>query len=103
MMQFFSGEGHMTHKKTDMRSEERFPYLRTVKYICIPDTEGDFKGVTIDISKTGISLYIFSPYCLRKGHIVKVKDDLPVVSTTGVVRWVQQIDRDLYRAGIQFH
>ncbi|MBI5848744.1 MAG: PilZ domain-containing protein [Nitrospirae bacterium] len=93
----------MALQKMEMRSEERFPYLRTIKYVCIPDAEEDFKGVTIDISKSGMSLYIFSPFCICEGLSVKVKDDLPLGSATGVVRWVRQIDRDLYRAGIQFH
>jgi hypothetical protein len=93
----------MALQAIDMRSEERFPYLRTIKYICIPDTEEDFKGVTIDISKSGMSLYIFSPSCIALGLPVRVKDDLPLASTTGVVRWVRQVDQDLYRAGIQFH
>ncbi|MBI5076507.1 MAG: PilZ domain-containing protein [Nitrospirae bacterium] len=92
----------MALEKRNKRSEERYPYLRTIKYICLPDSEGDFKGVTIDISKAGMSLYIFSPCCIREGHHVKVKDDLPLPSTTGVVRWVKQVDHDLYRAGLQF-
>jgi len=94
--------GNMADKKNDMRSEERFPYLKTIKYRCISDTEEDFKGVTIDISKAGMSLYIFSPCCISEGLPVEVKDDLPLSSTSGVVRWVRQIDRDLYRAGLQF-
>jgi c-di-GMP-binding flagellar brake protein YcgR len=93
----------MALQKMDMRSEERFPYLRTIKYICVPEKEEDFKGVTIDISKSGMSLYIFSPNCIGLGLHVKVSDDLPLASTMGVVRWVRQVDQDLYRAGIQFH
>lgn len=95
--------GNMALQKTDLRSEERFPYLRTIKYVCIPDAAEDFKGVTIDISKTGMSLYIFSPGCICEGIHVKVRDDMPLASTTGVVRWVRQVDQDLYRAGVQFH
>lgn len=94
--------GNMALQKVDMRREERFPYLKTIKYICIPDTEEDSKGVTIDISKTGMSLYIFGPCCIREGIHVKAMDDLPLASTTGVVSWVRQVDQDLYRAGLQF-
>jgi hypothetical protein len=93
----------MALQKIDLRSEERFPYLKTIKYVCFPDAEEDFKGVTIDISNSGMSLYIFSPFCIREGFPVKVKDDLPLASTTGIVRWVRQVDQDLYRAGLQFH
>lgn len=93
----------MALQKTDMGSEERFSYLKTIKYVRIPDTAEDFKGVTIDISKTGMSLYIFSPSCIREGLQVKVNDDLPLSSTSGVVRWVRQVDQDLYRAWLQFH
>jgi hypothetical protein len=93
----------MALQKMDMRNEERFPYLKTIKYVCIPDTADDFKGVTIDVSKSGMSLYIFSPSCIREGLQVKVNDDLPLASTIGVVRWVRQVDQDLYRAGVEFH
>lgn len=93
----------MELQQMDMRSEERFSYLKIVKYICIPDIEVDFKGVTIDISKSGMSVYVFGPSCIALGLPVRVKDDLPLISTTGVVRWVRQVDQDLYRAGIQFH
>ena len=61
----------------DMRSEERFPCLRTLKYICIPYAEEDFKGVAIDISKAGMSLYIFSPCFICGGLRVRDRDDLP--------------------------
>ncbi|MBI5632483.1 MAG: PilZ domain-containing protein [Nitrospirae bacterium] len=93
----------MELQKVDLRREERFPYLKTIKYLCLPDAGEDFKGVTIDISKSGMSLYIFNPGCIREGLHVRIKDDLPLSSTTGVVRWVRQVDQDLYRAGIQFH
>jgi hypothetical protein len=35
------------HRK-NKRAEERFSYLKTIKYICIPDGGEDFRGVTID-------------------------------------------------------
>lgn len=93
----------MADQRMEMRSEERFPYLRTIKYICIPDADDEFKGVTIDISKSGLSLYIFSPFCISEGLHVRVKDELPLPSSTGVVRWVTQVDQDLYRAGLCFN
>ena len=73
------------------------------KACCIPDTDEDFKGVTVDISKAGMSLYIFSPCNIREGLHVRINDDLPLASTRGVVRWVRQVDQDLYRAELQFH
>ena len=93
----------MALEKVDKRIEERFSYLRSIKYICIPGTEEDFKGITIDISKSGLSLYIFGPSCIREGLHVRVKNGLPLASTTGVVRWMRQVDQDLYRTGLQFH
>lgn len=89
--------------KTEKRSEERYPFLKTIRYACIPDIGEDFKGVTIDISKSGMSMYIFTTCCMREGLHVKVKDQLPVDSRTVTVRWVRQVDKDLYRAGLQFN
>jgi len=90
----------MALQKMDMRSEERFPCLKTITYVCVPDTAEDFRGVTIDVGKSGMSL---SPSCIREGLRVRVNDDLPLASTRGVVRWVRQVDQDLYRAGVKFH
>lgn len=93
----------MELQKMDKRKEERFPYLKTIRHITISDTGENFKGVTIDISKSGISLYIFCPCCIREGFHVQINDNMPLASTSGVVRWVRQVDQDIYRAGLQFH
>ena len=92
----------MSQLRVDLRREERFPYLRTIMHVCIPDTDEICKGVTIDISRSGMSLYIFSPGGVCEGFHVRISDNMPLVSTSGVVRWVQQVDQDLYRAGLQF-
>jgi c-di-GMP-binding flagellar brake protein YcgR len=89
--------------KSDRRSGERYPFLKTVRYACISDGSVDeFKGVTIDISNAGLCMYIFAGGCVREGVRVEIKDDLPVSSQTATVRWIQQMDHDLYRAGLQF-
>lgn len=93
----------MALQKMDMRSEERFPYLKTIKHVSVSDTGEGFKGVTVDISKSGMSLYIFCPCNIREGLHVRINDNLPLASTSGVVRWVRQVDQDIYRAGLQFH
>jgi hypothetical protein len=94
-------------QKTDIsnankRSEERYPFLKTVKCVCIPDAGGHFRAVTIDISKSGMSFYLFSG-CIREGLQVEIQDELPAPSQTGTVRWVQRVDQDLFKAGLRFH
>ena len=83
------------------RTEERYPFLKTVKCVCIPEGKDSFKAVTIDISKSGMSLYLFTG-SIREGIQVRVQDELPVSSQTGTVRWVQRVDQDLFKAGLQF-
>jgi hypothetical protein len=87
---------------TNKRSEERYPFLKTVKCVCVPEGKDHFKAVTIDISSSGLSLYLFTG-SIREGLQVKIQDELPAPSQTGTVRWVQQVDQDLYKAGLQFH
>lgn len=93
----------MEFEKKDTRSEERYPFLKTIRYACLPDFNQDLKGVTIDISKSGLSLYIFSTCCIVEGQHIKIKDKLPVSSQGGTVKWVRQVDQDLYRAGLSLH
>ncbi len=92
----------MALQRMDVRREERFLYLKAVKHVRIPDTDEVCKGVTIAISKSGMSLYIFSPAGISEGFHVRISDNMPLAATSGVVRWVQQVDQDLYRAGLQF-
>jgi hypothetical protein len=90
--------------KSERRSGERYPFLKTIKYICIPDSGGDaFKGVTIDISSAGLCMYIFAGGCIQEGFRVEIRDDLPVPSQTATVRWIRQVEQDLYRVGLQFY
>ena len=87
----------------ERRLGERYPFLKTIRYVCIADRSGDeFKGVTIDISSAGLCMYIFAGGCIRDGLRVEIRDNLPVSSQTATVRWTRQVDKDLYRAGLQF-
>ena len=93
---------HTEEGQRDRRKEERYPFLKTIRYACVPDTGGDFRGVTIDISKSGMSMYLFNTHSISECLVIEVRDKLPVAFRTGTVRWVQQVDSDLYRAGLQF-
>jgi c-di-GMP-binding flagellar brake protein YcgR len=99
-----TGQQPTDMQKTERRSGERYPFLKTIRYACISDRGGEeFKGVTIDISKDGLCMYIFPGGCVREGVCMEIKDDLPVSSQTAIVRWSRQMDQDLYRVGLQFY
>ncbi len=93
----------MELQRKDARKDGRYSFLKTIKYICTSDVGRDFKGVTIDMSTSGMSPLIFTARCIREGLHVRVEDEPLLSSKAGTVRWVRQVDHDLYRAGLQFH
>jgi hypothetical protein len=88
--------------KDNRRADERYPYLNTIKHVSVPDIAQNFKGVTIDISRTGMCMYLFAPYGVCPGMNVEVRDPLPGGLQKGTVCWIEQVNTDLFRTGMMF-
>lgn len=85
------------------RSEDRFPFLKTIAYSCEQDGAEDlFKGVTINISKSGMCLYLYECPCVDPGRHIHIKSDLPVSAQRGTIRWVNKVEDGFYKAGLMF-
>ena len=86
-----------------LRSEDRFPFLKTISYTCDQEGSDDiFKGVTINISKSGMCLYLFESPCVDNGSHIFIKSELPVNSSRGAIRWIDKVEDGFYMAGLQF-
>lgn len=57
-----------------------------------------YKGVTINISHSGLCLYVHK--LLSEGQEISIKGPLPVPCPKASVRWIRKIDEDLYKTGL---
>jgi c-di-GMP-binding flagellar brake protein YcgR len=85
----------------ERRNSLRYDFPQRIDYILSPETsENIYQGVTINISNTGVCLYIFN--LLPEGQKITIKNNLPVSYRTALVRWIKKVDDDLYKAGVLF-
>ncbi len=84
------------------RRHERYDFHHEIKYVLNPDTTGEiFRGVTVNISDSGLCLYVFNNH-LREGQELTIKTILRGFYRTGVVRWYKKIDGEIYKVGLMF-
>lgn len=88
-------------KKIDQRREVRFDFPSIIEYSLMPENAvKTFKGVTIDICESGLSLYLFE--LLKHGQEITIRTTLPVSRRTASVCWIKKIDGDMFKAGLKF-
>ncbi len=77
----------------------RKPYKETLE-ITIPShpQKGTLLAISANISDIGICIYTFKP--LEKGQDIVFKNTLPVPHRKATVKWVKQINRSVYKAGV---
>ena len=68
--------------------------------VCSRETPKIRDGLIGDMSSCG--LWFFTCSFLRKSEVLEVRNDIPVPHRKGVVRWVKRLERNLYKAGIEF-
>jgi hypothetical protein len=91
----------MSAAKTEKRQEQRYSFHSTVDYILIHGAAAEVhKGITIDISDTGLGLYLFDP--LPEGRTIIIQSALPVGSRTATVCWIKKESEDFYKSGLRF-
>ncbi|TAN40147.1 MAG: PilZ domain-containing protein [Nitrospirae bacterium] len=93
----------MQNSFAEMRKDVRCPFLTTVGYVC--DGEGDrnvFSGVSVNMSQSGICLYLFESPCLREGQNISFASDILVKSRKGTIRWINKVENGFYKVGLQF-
>jgi hypothetical protein len=91
----------MSAAKTEKRQEQRYAFPSTIDYILIHGSAAEVhKGVTIDVSQTGLGLYLFDP--LPEGQTIFIKSPLPVGSRTATICWIKKESDDFYKSGLKF-
>jgi c-di-GMP-binding flagellar brake protein YcgR len=84
------------------RKDTRYDFPSTIEYVLgsQADDEVARKGITIDLSTTGLCMYIFDP--LPHGQKIIIKTALPVSSRTAAICWTRKEENSLYRSGLKF-
>jgi hypothetical protein len=90
----------MSAEKGERRKDVRQPYPRVIEYSLTPASNEKLKGVTVNISNSGLALYIFSH--LIQGQEILIRSFMPVDYRKASVRWVREIDEGILQAGCMF-
>ncbi len=92
----------MTYARNHVRKTERYDYPSRIEYVLEPHVTGEvLKGVTINISHGGLSIYAFKP--LAEGQQIVIRSALPVDHRIATIQWIKQEDDQLYRLGLKFN
>jgi len=90
----------MSAEKMERRKDVRQPYPRVIEYSTAPTSDKKLKGVAVNISNSGLALYIFSH--LIHGQEILIRSFMPVDYRKASVRWVREIDEGILQAGFKF-
>ncbi len=92
----------MSAESSERREYFRFDLANVVELVAADAASSDqFRGVTINISETGMSLFVFQPI-RTNDRISIVKSMLPLCHRAGRVRWVNRLATDFYKIGLMF-
>ena len=102
-----SGEGETKGNAASFKGKDTRRYCRrnfadVIEYV-LPDNGASdlFKGVTINLSESGLCLYTFNPVPLNEKITIE-RGISPLCNQTGTVRWIKRLAPDLYKVGLMF-
>ena len=97
----FSRGAIVPYNGIQRRKHQRYDFCSKIDYVLTQgDTHEIFKGVTIDISPSGLRLYMFAPH--HEGQGINIRSKLPVDSQTATICWINKCGSDLYEVGLQY-
>ena len=85
----------------DRRSQARVSYHKVIDYALDSGIKGRLmKGITVDISETGLCLYLFTP--LKAGQRILITSVMIGRYRKGQICWCRKIDEGVFKAGVMF-
>jgi hypothetical protein len=91
----------MATSDIERRGHSRYDLPDQIEYVLDPDTTGKvYKGVTIEVSYSGMRLYVFS--LLPRGQKLTIRSALPISSQTATVKWIEKVEEGFYKTGLMF-
>ncbi len=93
---------HKIQENKERRSHQRVDYANRIVYALSDSRDSDlFKGVTINMSESGLCFATFTP--VKKSETVLIVNSiLPIHCDKGTVCWTRKMQSDVYRVGLKF-
>ncbi|MEE9523737.1 MAG: PilZ domain-containing protein [Thermodesulfovibrionales bacterium] len=91
----------MSNDERERRMAERYDFPSTIEFDAgTKSGENNQKAVTINISKSGLCLYLFESFIRHQE--IRIKSILPIISKKARIRWIKKIDEGFFKAGVSF-
>jgi hypothetical protein len=92
----------VTPDNKERRSHGRRDFANRIVYVSANDpSDSLLKGVTVNISETGLCFATFTPP--KKDEKIRILESIiPICRQGGTVRWIEKIDSDIYKVGLMF-
>ncbi|MEW6108062.1 MAG: PilZ domain-containing protein [Nitrospirota bacterium] len=88
-------------RNNERRRHMRYPHPDKIEYVFSAGFSGDkLKGVTVNISNSGLCLYLFNK--LSVGQSITIKSYLPVSYRHATVQWIRTVKDNFFIAGLRF-
>jgi hypothetical protein len=86
----------------ERRIHERRDFANRIVYVSPANADhGLVKGVTMNMSKTGLCFATFTP--VKKNDTIWIlKSMLPIYCQKGTVRWIRKMQSHVYKVGLKF-
>jgi len=85
----------------EKRRHVRYAYLTDMEYMLKPSVADEIlQGAVVNVSNSGMSLFITKP--LEIGQEITIRNNLPNLAQTAVVRWIKQVG-GCYKIGAEYN
>jgi hypothetical protein len=88
----------MSFDNIERRRDLRYDYFHHMIEYYAKSSDEVFKGVTINISNSGLCLQILKP--LSVGQEIKIKRAPSISYQPATIRWIKKTDDNLYKVGL---
>ncbi len=90
-------------KWVERRKSPRNTYITTVDFLLSKESQNGAnalqRGITINISSSGMCLYVFNP--VKEGEEIQLySHSIDPPCRTAKIKWVKRVTRDVYKVGI---
>ena len=82
------------------RMHIRYDIEKEIHYVLSDQDQKRYKGIIINISDSGMGLFVFSP--LHEGQEIIIKSDETSLNRKGNVRWCHEMGENIFKIGLDF-
>ena len=82
------------------RMHIRYEVEKEIQYVMKERVGQSFKGLIVNISDSGMGLFVFNP--LHEGQEITIKSDEKSLNRQGIVRRCHEMGEKIYKVGLEF-